>query len=240
MTVLLHDATWIGFLTAMFRAFELKDVLISSIKNETPGLFESSLVEPDDEKALRVEKGLELLGDEVSLKVYYIFLSEIPGIENDLLEALRIGFKHKIDPFVRRENDAVRRCALAAGSVPFAAHRLMGLIRFSCLENGLYISDFSHEYNLLPLIGEHFHKRFRDQRFIIRDPKRKTAIISSASGWEIRDLPDGELPTLPDAADYERLWKGYIETIAIKERVNLKLQQHFVPKKYREYITEFK
>ena len=37
---------------------------------------------------------------------------------------------------------------------------------------------------------------------------------------------------------FQALWKNYFQTIAIKERENLKLQMKFVPKKYWKYITE--
>jgi probable DNA metabolism protein len=47
---------------------------------------------------------------------------------------------------------------------------------------------------------------------------------------------------LPDKAneelDYQRLWRHYFDTIAIKERTNKKCQKNFMPVRYWKHLTE--
>jgi hypothetical protein len=39
---------------------------------------------------------------------------------------------------------------------------------------------------------------------------------------------------------YVDLFQKYFQTIAIKERTNKRLQDHYMPKRYREYMPETK
>ena len=39
--------------------------------------------------------------------------------------------------------------------------------------------------------------------------------------------------------EYEKLWKGFFQTISIQERENLKCQQTHMPVRYRKSVTEF-
>lgn len=39
--------------------------------------------------------------------------------------------------------------------------------------------------------------------------------------------------------EYSDLWKVFFDSIAVKERENIKLQNNNLPVKYRKYMTEF-
>ena len=39
--------------------------------------------------------------------------------------------------------------------------------------------------------------------------------------------------------EYETLWKGFFDSIAIQERKNLRLQKTHLPVRYREGMSEF-
>ncbi len=241
MVELLYDGSWDGFLTAVFEAFVLKgDVDIQNVdRMQEGGLFDVKVLETDRSKADRVAAGIERLGTDVSISCYSAWLSERDGIENDILCTLRLGFKEKRNPLPSREVDCVRKTALASRAVGFEAHRLKGLLRLHHIDGNLYGADFGHDYNILPLVAEHFHDRFRDQRLVIRDTKRRIAIVSDQSGWDIRPLPEGPITPLPEDGVFEELWKHYFIKISNPARINLKLQQKFVPKKYRKFLVEF-
>ena len=62
---------------------------------------------------------------------------------------------------------------------------------------------------------------------------------SPGSRCFIRDALNDEFRIDEDEEKVRSLWKDYFKTLAIKERENPKLQQHFVPLIYRKHMTEF-
>jgi probable DNA metabolism protein len=74
---------------------------------------------------------------------------------------------------------------------------------------------------------------------LIRDRKRSETLVWDTENWHITELPVFMRPALPKDSEFEELWKGYFKTAAIPWRVNKKLQRHFVPQRYRRYLTEF-
>ena len=235
MTVLLYDGTWDGLLSAVFLAYNRENVTIS----KRGGMFfDYEQTEADDERVSRLTAGMARLGPEVPELVYRAFCAEYEGFEDDLLLSLRLGFKLGADPFSQRKYPFIERVAAAALKAGREAHRFLGLVRFVHAGNGLYVGDIGPDCNILPLIGGHFHDRFGDQRIILRDVNRRSAIISDTSGWWIAELDD--MPPLPDDRAFEDMWAAYFRSIANPERVNKKLQRNFVPLKHRKHLPEFR
>lgn len=241
MTLLIYEDSWQGFLSAVFEAFTINYPV--SLQNDSRydgfSLFESRQVPGDAAKASRVERGMYGLSRDLPSVMYTVWLTEFPGIEDRMLEVLRLGFSNKTDPLAMRQIDCVKTVMDAHHRIGFEAQRFRGYVRFLHAGGDLYVSDIKPDCNILPIIAEHFHDRFRDQRFIIRDIGRRTAIVSDMQNWELVKLPE-ETPPLPDGGEFEEMWKQYFKTIANQARVNKMLQRQFVPKKYRENLTEFR
>ena len=239
MINLIYENSWAGFLCAVFAAFPLKESCKLSRKGDISFIYDSQDVITDQTRAQRVEAGMTRLGAEVSAICYRAWLSEKENIEDDILASLRRGFEVNADPFPLLMYPEVRRTVLASRHVGMEAHRFLGLTRLKHVRDDLYAADFTHDYNLLPLMGTHFADRFGDQRLIIRDIERRHALICGGGVWEIRALPNGEIPPLPEDGEFERSWRSYFEAIANPARKNLRLQMKFVPLKYRAHLTEF-
>ena len=96
----------------------------------------------------------------------------------------------------------------------------------------------------MPLIGEHFADRFPGEHFMIYDITHSVFFLihegPQAVGACAGEQPNRELTQRVSGQekDYQELWKGFCHTIGIKERRNLRLQQQFLPKKFRKYMTE--
>jgi probable DNA metabolism protein len=237
--LLIYEDNWEGFLTAVFEAYPLKgEISLISARKHEPSLLDFREVPSDEGKALRLERGMRRLGSDTPICIYRAWLSEKKGIEDDILTCLRLGFTNNCDPLALHSNASVHRVALANSFVGMERQRFMGLIRLVHIQEDLYAADFWHEANLLPLMGEHFHMRFNDQRIVIRDRERGFALITGPEGWELRELPEEWTP-LPKGGEFETMWKRYFETISNPARKNLKLQQKFVPLKHRALLTEF-
>ena len=120
------------------------------------------------------------------------------------------------------------------------AELLKGFIRFSDM-GGVLVSVIKPDNRVLPLLARHFCDRFPDGRVVIYD-EGHGEILACGEG-EIRlGFADGL--TLPPASaeekKYRALWQSFYETAAVKERYNPKCRLSRMPKRYREYMTEFK
>ena len=255
MLQLCYDGTWEGFLTAVFEVYaaKLDSVYVSA---DPPGLFDSREIITDETKAKRVAAGLEKQGGELLETLYSAFLSCLP-VENNILALIRRAFSgaNPIDakvqgPRLDREPGAetvdyadedLRQVLFASRQTGMEINRFMGFVRFVHVGGDMYIADIAPGPDILERLGHHFHERFNIQRFIIRDTNRRKMLCSDNDGWWIVKLAPGEdMPPLPKEGIIEDMWRRYFKTIDNPARRNPKLQQHFVPKKYRQNLTEFR
>ncbi|MDR0325247.1 MAG: TIGR03915 family putative DNA repair protein [Oscillospiraceae bacterium] len=245
MTLLYYSPTWEGFLTAVFEAFDRRRKgeglsIRHPREQDAVSLFEAERIGADPQKAERVERGMAKLSPSLPETVYLAWLSERPGVEDDLLALLQKGFDEKRDP---RGNlaDPVWACVnKACRQTGWERQRMLQFVRFVQTPEGIYVADITPNSNVLALIAGHFHGRFNDQRLLIRDLRRRLVLISQQDSWFIRELSeDEEIPPLPEDGAFEDLWRGYFHAISNPARQNLKLQQKFVPLRYREHLTEF-
>jgi probable DNA metabolism protein len=240
MTILVYQPTWEGLLTAFFEAYG-KSVSIRHLRDRDEiTVFPVREVEADPVKAGRVERGMKKIAPDFPQTVYTAWLSERPGVEDDLLALLKLGFERKRDPRGDLTHPVVRAVNSACKQAGWEHHRMLQFVRFVQTPEGIYIADIEPNSNVLALIGDHFHGRFNDQRLLIRDLRRRLILVSQKGGWFIRELSfDEEIPPLPKDGIFEDMWRGYFQAISNPARTNLKLQQKFVPLRYREHLTEF-
>ena len=128
-------------------------------------------------------------------------------------------------------------------SVSNEAHIYEEFIRFRELENGILFSEITPKSQILTCVADHFTDRFPLENWMIYDKTHCVFLIHKAG--EKWGLVWGEQLDR-EAADrvskkereYEQLWKGFFESVAITERKNLKCQQNHLPLRYREKMTE--
>jgi len=242
--LLLYDNTYAGFLSAVFKAFGQTKEEIAFVKEKNfvpPVLFEVQQVATNEQQAKRVANGLQKLHPQLPKILYKAWLSEGISIDQAIYQTMRLGFKIKNNPLSLLQNDWVKQTMLAQKKVSLAVERGYQFVRFTKFTDSFYIADLEPEYDILPLIGQHFHARFAEANFIIRDKIRRTAIISNKNGWQLVELSPEQI-NLPLAKndEYTRMWQSYFKVLANPQRYNTKLQQKFVPLKHRKYLTEFK
>jgi len=237
--VLLYDDTFDGLLTAIFDAYHGEHSIRAKGRNDELTLFDCVEVVTDTAKADRVTAGMQKLDGELPGLVYNAFLSQLPNIEDVILEVLRLGFSTKKSPLPLRQIRCVWQLQDAARKVGGQAGKLIGILRLHHVHDNLWIADCEPDYHILPLIGQHFHERYCDSRLIIRDLRRRLAVVSSPDEWQIMPLPPGEIEPIPEDKEMTELWRGYFNILANPQRKNLKLQQHFVPLKFRKFMNEF-
>ena len=96
------------------------------------------------------------------------------------------------------------------------------------------------------MISAHFADRLSNENWIIYDEKRNRAVIhKKQKGYVLAAVEEAVFEQLESYAksvreeEIQQLWKGFVSAISIKERKNTKLQQHMLPKKFRNYMIEF-
>ena len=101
-------------------------------------------------------------------------------------------------------------------------------------------AKYSPDNDISVLLADHFADRYKYEKFIIFDEKRKKAVVYADNVWEIKEninIDNVEFSSNEDMI--HRLWKQYFTDLAIKERKNIKLQFQFAPARYRKNMTEF-
>lgn len=248
---LIYDATFDGFLSAVFYVFEHK-LDIVTIENEfvvQNGLFsEDIIILTEVDKANRVWTGLKSkLSPKGSYQLYYAFLSEQSGVENVLLDYMRYAFSKSLKVDKDYSHPSVLKIAQIAKMVGREKHRMEAFVRFRRTKDDIYFASIEPDFNVLPLISKHFRKRYADQKWMIYDIKRHYGLCYDLETVELihMDFPKLFDFTKTDSKffaaqefEFQRLWKDYFKSTNIESRINMKLHIRHVPKRYWKYLSE--
>ena len=247
MTVLVYDASWIGFLSAVFEVYEYKVDYVSILPqaNFQPVVFgEVREIMTDKSKAERVWLGLKKKLNPKGLNdVYSSFLSGLPDIENQLLIYIQLAFKTAGSQFAYG-NASVLRISQVAKMVHREKHRMEAFIRFRLTKDTIYYAHIEPDFNVIPLLLNHFKNRYADQKWLIYDLKRKYGIFYNLETVDEVFLEFNEVKSSDESIfeeneeEYQTLWKSYFKHINIPSRKNTKLHLQHVPKRYWKHLTE--
>jgi probable DNA metabolism protein len=96
-------------------------------------------------------------------------------------------------------------------------HRFHAFVKFEKVE-GLFQSVITPDYNIIPLLGPFFEKRYADQRWLIFDKKRHYGIYYDKEKVAEMEL-DFEDGSLSDSIEipindtfYKDLWRTYFDS----------------------------
>lgn len=252
MAIYVYDGSFAGLLSVVFSAFQLK---------ETPGQItieqqlQLGLLEPvrtiatDMQMAERVLTGIDnRIGARASTLIYKMFLSEISGVENTIFELIKkiVSYNH---PSILQNfaDEHVLNAMQIDKMINREVHRMHAFVRFQQTTENLYCAAVDPDFNVLPLIGEHFAKRYVDQRWIIMDTRRRRAlfynlqtVVFTVPGEPVFDLAEIVLKGGEGAVEnhYQSLWKQYFQAVNIEQRRNTRLHSRHMPKRYWKYLIE--
>ncbi len=243
--IYIYDGTWDCFLTAVHHYYYDKQNIsnIESCLCYKPNLIdEYRTITTDIIKAKAVEEAIvHKISAESLENLQRCFFSEIEGREMWILKYIRLGFKigMRIDSMLG--DKIVLDVLIPARKVGMECHRMLGLLRFELLEGGIYYAKIQPDHNIISFISPHFKNRFADQNWIIHDTKRKIASLYNTKKMLLSYMDLSNIPELhADELKFQALWKNYYKHIAIKNKINPKLQKNFMPKRYWKNLTEKK
>ncbi len=239
----LYDGTFEGLLTCIFYNYKIEKASgIYNTANYQQNILNSyKIIESDVEKAKTVSDAInKKISREAYVDVYYCYLSNIDNKENIILEFLIFAFKYGRNTMNFYSHERVLPIKEISLKVYGEVHRYLGILRFSDIEGILY-AKLSPDNDIIILMVEHFSDRYKFEKFIIYDEKRKKACVYSDNCWEIKEnIEFDSIEYSQDEKRIQSLWKQYFNDLAIKERTNLNLQFQFVPARYRKNMPEFK
>ncbi|MGY5352042.1 TIGR03915 family putative DNA repair protein [Wenyingzhuangia sp. IMCC45533] len=252
VNILTYDASFEGFLTAVFTVYELKLKGYTEIHKQElyqDKLFSESLeVVSNKDKADRVWKKLkEKITSKGTYQLYMAFLSEDVGVENILLYTIQHIIKSNKNVMKDYANPYVMQISKWVKSVGREKHRMEAFVRFKLTKDQIYFANIAPDFNVLPLIKNHFKNRYADQQWMIYDLKRNYGLYYNLSKVAIihLDFDQNYDPTKTSSAifapielEFQQLWKDYFKSTNIESRKNLKLHIQHVPKRYWKYLSE--
>ncbi len=253
-TIYLYDRTFDGLLTAVFDAFVRKQNPQTLLGEGEPlPLFHDEVftIVTDEEKARRVWRTLEKkLSNQALTMLTVSYLAELPQLDlhlfNYICKAVTATTSietHFTDEDVHFVTDTFRR-------VRYERLRMMQFVRFQKAKDGTYFALIRPDFDIIPLIVNHFQDRFADQPWIIYDIRRnygshydghKVRSITFSDDGRTFDPHSGKLCAHLLAEDetlFQELWRTYFKAVCIKERLNPRKHRKDMPMRYWAYLTE--
>jgi probable DNA metabolism protein len=254
MNVFVYDATFEGLLSAVFESYERKLVpeKVVSVLSLNHSLFDTEItITSEPEKASRVWKSLQnKLSPRNKQLPYHAFLYGKDETDQTVFSFIRLVFDTPHDVDHDYANPVVLKIKQIQRIVAKEACRTLQFVRFQKSADDIYFAALSPEFDVLPMVVQHFSNRFKDQQWIIYDLKRDYGIY-----YDLNDVKEITLDTKQfsqltgeindnvmeeSEAGYQAYWQQYVKAITIRERLNLKQQLRCMPHRYWKYLPEMK
>ena len=259
-SIVLYEPSFEGWLSAVYYVYDNKlqhdeSLQLFAEDSYIPSLISAaSSADLDDEKAQKVLVKLnKLLGRSGMRQILWGFLSEKDNIGTTLFHIVKYAIDFpKRDVLQDLGHLDVLELAQTVKSVHREKHRMEAFVRFEHTTDDIYFARVEPDFNVLPIIGEHFRQRYQDQHWAIYDLARGYGIYYDKSQstpsrpaelQTITDLDDAVLRNpasihSPDEQRYQRFWQGYFTNVNIKERKNNRLHKQHMPQRYWKYLSE--
>lgn len=239
-----YDGTFFGFLSAVFDAWHDGLRYVEDIQTTAhTSLFDETEVVTDTTKAQRI---LDALRDQCGPKcchfLYYAFLAEEEKRELPLLTYIRLAFQYKEKFYYHLSDEGIWNIRQWAQKTGNERHKLLGLIRFRELSDGMLYSRINPTCHVITVMAPHFMRRLPKERWVIHDVRRHVGVYYDGNDMNLVEIPQtlSQIDVSLEERHFNALWRRYYDTIAIKERRNAKLRRQYMPKKYWSYILEMK
>jgi len=243
VVVYLHDGTLEGFFSAVFDAYtrpEKPDVIAScdTYQNQLEQIVFH--IDTEERKYERVYSGIKKhLGAEGYQKTKAAFLSHDPDKDTLLFRYLRYGFAVGRKVHVDIAHELVNPVERLFQETRREMRQIMQFARFARMDNGVFYAKVNPKNNVLPLVMDHFARRFNIQPFIIYDEIHRLAGIYDMQQWRLQYVEEFSAPDCTvDDRRYQKLWKAFYDSVAIAERVNHRQRRTFMPMRFWSNLTE--
>ena len=236
-----YDGSFDGFLCCVYESYTKKEspTAILCDGDDEPSLFEIRIVPTKRAHAQRVYRSFLKISPGVGPFLRRAFLTCMDDKEMAMYRFIVKIYREGAPLLTRLSDETYHPLRKAVRHLSGEAEALRGFIRFSEL-GGILGAEIEPRNRVLPILRSHFCDRYHNECFFIYDRTHREALLYSDSVSRIVPLEHFEMaPPDETEANYRRLWRRFYDTIAIRERENLKLRQSNLPKRYWNTMTEF-
>ena len=243
MKIFTIDNNIYGILSALYFSFTENIIpdLIEDVKTYQPR-FDGVIINVPTTQSFseRVKTALfKYAGDDI---IYHLKICLMCKENTALIYAFNYAYlilKYRTDVSEMLGEKAVSDFSYTVQKVLHERHVFTGLIRFRESLRGVLYARFSPDNDIVELLAPHFLKRLGKTPFIIHDISRNKLVMSDGNKLKTAntDIPANITPAEKENA-VSNLWRKYFTSINIKERVNLRQQNNYFPRRYRKYCYE--
>lgn len=235
------DETELGFYTCVFESYVRREIPVSLLGYDSMvmPIYNECYIESDHNKAERVKCSLMKISCEITSMIEYGFNTCLEDKYTVMYRFVRLAFVHgrKVEKMLT--DDTVNALSRAVRALTRETHLLKGFIRFSDY-HGVLVSVIEPKNMVLPLLSDHFGKRYPREYFLIFDKNHKMALIHEPHRSKLIELEKLVLPDSDAGEQYYRdLWRCFYNTVGIEERYNPRCRMNNMPKRFWNNMTEF-
>ena len=236
------DGTKEGILCCLYDSFTAKRVPDAVYSRCFQPAFDQEVIDvkTDEKIAARVRSGIVNCGGISLLSELFLPLRSCESLRETVVffVAYRCLKERRNVITDYADNNVLLHRDLAA-RIKKEVHNMHGFLRFAECTGGLY-AHFSPDTDVVDLVAPHFARRFSGEKFIIHDTKRK--LLAVYDGKSLKTVLNDSPVTVylsTEEEQFRKLWKTYFDSVSIESRKNKRLQDNFLPRRYRKDMTEF-
>lgn len=250
-TVFICEDEFVSIMTAVYDAWAWSigkghdKVHIELYGKEDYTLFTEYIdIKADEEKCKKVVRSVKnKISEDVFGEIFLATLSDKPDKAEAIYHFLTVAFREGGKVLSMLGDSKVMRLFEIVRYVKREWGYSREFLQFSELKSGALFAKIKPNNDVVTLMAPHFADRFPGENWMIYDEGRKKAVIHpKGGGWFVTAAADISLDDVnyaEDEEEYQKLWKTFFNTVAIKERTNYKLQRQVMPLRYRGNVVEF-
>lgn len=232
-----------GILCALFESFTAKEKPVAVFCGHYQEAFDCrvKIIKVLPKNAERVRNGLLKCGG-ISLlsKLFYVLRSGEDIKESVIFNAAYACLAARKDLTENYADPNMLALYELSSKISFEAHRMKGFLRFQKTVSGVWYGHFTPDNNVIDLIAPHFQKRFPKERFVIHDLSRRLVTLYDGKSIVTAEAPENTTIFLgEDEVELQNLWRTYFDAVTLEGRDKRKIQDGFLPKRYRTNMDEF-
>ncbi len=236
--IYLFDGTKKGFLTALVKAFQDGEALLTSKRVQLTIGQGQVCVETDFPLAERTENRLLSFDRDCMRDLDTLLRSGMEDNEQIAFRYFRKLAQEKRPVGKRLADEEVFRAVEYIKKVGWEIHKFHGFIRFMETASGALYAPFSPDNDICDLLAPHFQARLPQYPFVLHDVARKKAAVYDGNTLFVAPLERAEVLLSASEQGWKKLWKRYYAAVNIPCRERLKQMRGYMPKRYWKYLPE--
>lgn len=244
MLIYVYSGTFEGFMSVIHRIYSDRRIpdMITDCETYEYGLQSEIIQIPDCTESARIicacirkyigQKGLDMI------KTAFLY-----GTDKELIifRYIRLIFRFGSKVLEFKEDERVAAFDDICRKVTGEAHKLKGFLRFKELSGGVLYARIEPDNDVTKLLLDFFASKHNAMQFIIHDVRRGIAGLYNGKEKRMERLAGSfgtELTYTDEEIMFQDMWRRYFKSVTIESRTNKRLQDQYMPRRYRRNMPE--